>query len=201
MFNKKFQKACKGLSKSRGGMNLSELKEMARKKGLGNLKSRQELIEALCKKNHQPKTPSLRQVDYPDAETFQYEKDKVAVSYPSTETFQSEKDKVSNIAGNKKCNKISKSEYEQDWYNRSSLNSVNDRPSRICYYESGKVKLKEWHSTFSIHREGDLPARIEYYESGKVKLEEWYIRSSLRRKGGLPARIEYDETGKIKNKE
>lgn len=44
----RIENACKGLSESRGGMNVPELKEIVRKKGYKNVKSRKDLLSIIC---------------------------------------------------------------------------------------------------------------------------------------------------------
>lgn len=72
---------------------------------------------------------------------------------------------------------------QETWYQNNMINSQNNLPALIKYYENGNKKSEKWYKNNSYHRDEEtiinlkktiLPAVIEYYEDGGIRDEKWY---------------------------
>lgn len=84
--------------------------------------------------------------------------------------------------------------YEKSWYQDGLLHRANG-PATIRYNAVGTIVRIEYYKLGLQHRE-DGPAKIEYDFYGKVSEESWYREDKLHREDG-PAWIRYDLSGNI----
>lgn len=75
---------------------------------------------------------------------------------------------------------------------------MEEQPTNIQMYESGKVLSTEWSKNGLWHRENGKPAVIEFWENGNVKEEQFFENGEYFRDGGLPTRVTHYDTGAVK---
>lgn len=215
MNDQRFKNACKGLSKSRGGMNVTELKDLALKKGLSNLKTRKDLIAALCKISSAPKKEGKRPIlSYANPANFLSEENKYSIekdakTYKPTKFLDYEPCHIAYFGDEVFCYfsidlfKVTVKTpsgliLSEKWYKGSNLDRKNDLPAHIEYYGSrSKTKCEKWYSNGFLHREG-MPAIIKYRESGKVKSLSWHVNGYDRVTLNDPTYTSFYESGKLK---
>jgi hypothetical protein len=90
----------------------------------------------------------------------------------------------------------------KQWYyngkvHRYNLNTLDDKPAYICYYDGINIEYEIWYQHDIKHRFND-PAEIHYYPNGQIKEMTWYRFDKIHSYNDTPAYIAYDENGRIK---
>ena len=79
---------------------------------------------------------------------------------------------------------------KKEYYLNDFLNSENDKPAVICFFNHKDISTEVWYKNGVIHRDEDKPARIKYFGDKTINSYSFYKDGILDRDKG-PVLVSY----------
>ena len=85
---------------------------------------------------------------------------------------------------------------KKEYYLNDFLNSENDKPAVMYFFNHKDISTEVWYKDGVIHRDGDKPAKIKYFGDKTINSYSFYKDGILDRDKG-PALVNYYANGNV----